>query len=88
MSQASMQVIKHPWLLPCKNGVINLKTGVLEKERSSDFSSKYCPVDYPEQGIDDVPMVWEKTLLEIFSQNQELVDFFQRLCGTCLVGEV
>ena len=88
MFQTSVQVVKHPWLLPCKNGIINLKTGVLEKERSSDFSSKYCPVDYPEQGIDDAPMVWEKTLLEIFSQNQELVDFFQRLCGTCLVGEV
>ncbi|OQX96912.1 MAG: hypothetical protein B6I20_13765 [Bacteroidetes bacterium 4572_117] len=79
---------KKPWLLPCNNGVINLKTGELNQGVPRDFLNKHCLIDYPDKGIDVSPVVWEKTLLEIFSQNQELVDFFQRLCGQCLVGEV
>jgi putative DNA primase/helicase len=47
---------------------------------------KSSPVEW--QGIDAPCPVWEKSLLEIFSDNRALVDFFQRICGYALVGEV
>ncbi|MCK5312766.1 MAG: DNA primase [Desulfobacteraceae bacterium] len=75
-----------PYLLPCKNGVINLKTGELEPGRQTDYLLKSSPVSW--KGIEAVCPVWEKTLLEIFSDNQNLVDFLQRLLGYSLIGKV
>ncbi len=77
---------KKPWLLPCKNGVINLKTGELEPGRQTDLLLKSSPVNW--MGIEAKCPVWEKTLLEIFSDNQNLVDFLQRLLGYSLIGKV
>jgi len=139
------EVDQSPWLLPCANGVINLKTGELEDGRQEDYLLKASPIKFPDQGIaaaypgeilsggipggspgsdnsrDDeadkigissggsggVELVesgrgdpgnndaaaggvelWEDTLLEIFSENQNLVDFLRRVCGYALVGEV
>lgn len=80
------QIDSEPWLLPCENGVINLKTGELEPGRQKDMLLKSSPVTW--EGIDAPCPVWEKTLLEVFSDNQRLVEFLQRICGYALVGEV
>ncbi|MCP3941679.1 MAG: DNA primase [Desulfobacteraceae bacterium] len=83
-----VEIDQKPWLLACANGVINLKTGELESGRQKDCLLKGSPVNWPEDGIDAVSETWETALLEIFSGNVKLVDFFQRLCGYALVGEV
>ena len=92
------EVDQNPWLLPCANGVINLRTGELEPGRQEDYLLKASPVNFPENGLDaawgdndsdnDGVNLWENTLLEIFSGNQNLVDFLRRICGYSLVGEV
>lgn len=82
------QLDKKPWLLACENGVINLQTGELEPGRQEDYLLKACPVAWPKDGIESKAELWEKTLLEIFSGRQHLVDFFQRICGYALVGSV
>jgi len=82
------EVDRDPWKLPCVNGVINLKTGELEPGRQEDYLLKASPVAWPDDGIDADSTEWENTLLEIFSGNQNLVDFFRQICGYALVGEV
>lgn len=68
--------------------MINLKTGELEPGRQEDYLLKASPVAWPDDGIDADCQEWEDTLLEIFSGNQNLVDFFRQICGYALVGEV
>jgi putative DNA primase/helicase len=80
------EIDKKPWMLPCKNGVINLKTGELEVGKQKDFLLKSSPVSW--RGIEEPCPVWEQTLLEIFSDNQEVVDCFQRVCGYAMIGKV
>lgn len=75
-----------PWLLPCANGVLNLKTGELEQGRQEDMLLKASPVTW--EGIDVPCPVWEQALMEIFSDNEPLVRFLQRISGYALVGEV
>lgn len=81
-----LNIDQKPWLLPCANGVVNLKTGELEDGRQNDFLLKSSPVTW--KGIEAECPVWEKTIFEIFSGNQNLVDFLQRICGFSLIGEV
>lgn len=77
---------KKPWLMACKNGVINLQTGELQPGKHTDWMLKASPVEW--SGIDTPAPVWKKTLLEIFSDKQQLVDCFQRICGYAMVGMV
>ncbi|HCY87851.1 MAG TPA: DNA primase [Desulfobacteraceae bacterium] len=80
------EIDQKAWLFPCLNGVINLKTGELEPGRPGDYLMKTSPVEW--LGIDKECEIWEKSLLEIFSDNYKLVAFLQRVCGAALVGEV
>jgi len=82
------KVDQDPWKLPCANGVINLKTGDLEPGRQEDYLLKASPIAWPDDGIDADCQEWEDTLTEIFSGNQNLVNFFRQICGYALVGEV
>ena len=77
-----------PWLIPCANGVINLKTGELEPGRQADYLMKASPLSWPEEGIDAPCDLWEKSLSELYAGNVQLVDFWRRVCGYSLVGEV
>ncbi len=83
-----VEVDQKPWLLPCRNGVINLRTGELEPGRQKDYLLKASPVDWPEAGIESINEDWEEALSEIYSDNNQLVDFFRRICGYAMVGEV
>jgi putative DNA primase/helicase len=73
-----------PWLLACRNGVIDLRTGKLRTGRPDDYISKACAVEYLD--IDHPAPLWENTLLEIFNGDQELVDFIRRLFGYAITG--
>ena len=75
-----------PWLLPCKNGVVDLKTGTIRPGRQSDMLKTVCPTNF--FGTAAKRPQFEKALLEIFNGDQELVLFIQRLFGMALIGEV
>jgi putative DNA primase/helicase len=74
-----------PWLLPVKNGVIDLKSGELRPGCQTDMLKTFCAVSY-------IPHArcprFEKFLAEIFNKILELVFFAQRLLGMSLIGEV
>ena len=80
------EIDTNPWLLPCSNGVINLKTGELEAGRPRDYLLKACPVEW--RGIDTPCETWEQALLDMMDDDPEMVAFLQRLFGYAMVGEV
>lgn len=80
------EVDQKPWLLPLPNGVLNLKTGELEDGRPEDYLLSAGRVEW--QGIDAPAPIYEKTLLEIYSGNERLVEFVQRVVGMGLIGKV
>lgn len=82
------EVDLRPYLLPCKNGVVNLCTGELEPGRQLDYLVKACAVEWPAEGVEADSQDWEIVLDEVFSGNQNLVSFLQRICGYALIGKV
>jgi putative DNA primase/helicase len=75
-----------PMLFPCANGVIDLETGRIKPGRPGDFLSLASPVKFID--IDTPAPIWEKSLLEIFNKNVELVAYLQRLFGYAVTGLV
>lgn len=75
---------RHPLLLPCANGVIDLNSGALIKGSPSDYLVRAIPVDY--LGLDHRNEDWENFLLEINQSDQERVEFLRRLFGYCITG--
>jgi putative DNA primase/helicase len=75
-----------PMLFPCANGVIDLETGRLNPGRPGDFLSMASPIEF--LGIDAPAPLWEKSLLEIYHGNEELVAYLQRLFGYAMTGLV
>lgn len=75
---------QNPWLLPVANGVVDLKTGKLRDGRPEDYMMRACPFEY--HGIEESREAWEKVLMEIFEDDDLVVDFMQRLFGAAVVG--
>lgn len=75
---------RHPWLLPCLNGVVDLRTGKLRPGSPSDCLRTVSPTPYDPNA--QCPQ-WQRTLGEIFDQDHNLVDFMRRILGMSLVGE-
>jgi putative DNA primase/helicase len=73
-----------PWKFACANGVIHLRTGELHPGRPEDLISKASPVEFT--GIDTPAPLFEKTLLEIFENKTDLIDFLSRYFGYAMTG--
>lgn len=74
---------QNPWLLGCKNGVVDLQSGTLRPGRPDDYIKTVCPVKWDYKA--ECP-TWDKFILEIFEENQDLVYFVQRLFGYAITG--
>lgn len=77
---------QNAWLLPCANGVIDLKTGELRDGDPDQYMLRASPVEY--RGIEDSRETWERTLLDIFEEDESMTEFIQRLFGAAIVGGV
>jgi putative DNA primase/helicase len=75
---------KKPWLLPCENGVINLKTGKLESGNPRDYLKTACPVSYNPK---TESLLWKKFVNEIFAERKDLISYVQRLFGYAITGQ-
>lgn len=71
------------WLLNCKNGTLDLRTGKLMSHDRKDYITRLVPVEYD-------PMAdfveWAKFLHRIMNDNEELISFLQRAIGYSLTG--
>lgn len=74
----------NPYVLACKNGVINLLTGEATPGIPEDYIFKACPHEWA--GINEPCPEFEKFLDTIFESNQDLVSFMQRLLGYSIAG--
>ncbi|MBW2675348.1 MAG: DNA primase [Deltaproteobacteria bacterium] len=75
-----------PMLFPCANGVINLETGRIKPGHPADYLTLASPVEF--QGIDEPASLWEKSILEIFNGDKEMVAYLQRLFGYTITGQI
>ncbi|MDD4950907.1 MAG: phage/plasmid primase, P4 family [Desulfovibrionaceae bacterium] len=76
----------NPMLLAAANGVIDLESGELRAGRPKDLLSKASPVAWPVEGVSAKAETWERTLLEIYNGDEELVAFVQRVFGYAITG--
>jgi putative DNA primase/helicase len=70
-----------PWLLGTPVGIVDLRTGQLRPARPEDYISMATAVGPG----GDCP-IWKRTLLEIFSDDEEMVRYHQRVAGYCATG--
>jgi len=86
LSVTADEIDQKPRLLACPNGVIDLKTGTFADGKPDHYLLKACNVEF--KGLDEPRDVWNKTLLQIYSDRKSLVEFVQRVCGSALFGGV
>jgi putative DNA primase/helicase len=72
------------FLLGARNGVIDLRTGERRDGRKGDFITKSCGCNHDE---DAVAPRWRAFLKEIFAEQDDLINYIQRLVGYSLTGD-
>ncbi|MBE0574793.1 MAG: DNA primase [Desulfuromonadales bacterium] len=87
------QLDSKPWLLPCKNGVVNLQVCKLEPGNPDDYLTIAAPVDFPEDcseylatGENSPCPIWEGFVLEIMGGCKDRADYLCRLFGYGITG--
>jgi len=81
---ARAEMDQGPFLLNCRNGTVNLRTGVLQSHRRQDLITCLAPVDYDPQA--ECPE-FEKFLYQIMANNQNIIDFLWLSLGYALTGD-
>ena len=79
------QLDADPWLLNCRNGVLDLRTGELLPHDPARMLTKLCPVEFAAEAPSPL---WQRTVAEVMSGDPEMVPFLQRLAGYFLTGDV
>lgn len=74
----------NPWVLSCPNGIIDLKTGILQGGKPEDKISMTTNVEYEDQ---ECPR-WKQFLSEVFLNDQILIKFVQKSLGYSITGSV
>lgn len=73
-----------PWLLPCKNCVIDLRTGQASPGRPDDYLLRAVPINW--QGIDATCPAWDTFISTIHQDNADIIAYLDRLFGYTLTG--
>ena len=73
-----------PMLLNCKNGTLDLRTGILLPHRKEDLITRLVHVDYDPEAICPI---WYKFLSQITKRDFDLQSYLNRLAGYCLTGK-
>jgi P4 family phage/plasmid primase-like protien len=94
---------QNPWLLNCRNGTVDLRTGELHTHRREDWLTKCIDIDYNPNAVCpqwcsflwrvmDGPLPNEdglgQALLERHERAEKLVQFIQRAVGYSLTGVI
>ena len=74
---------KHPHLLNVLNGTINLKTGSIKSHNKENYITKLVPTMY---SSDNITSQFKSFLKDTF-EDEELINYVQRLLGYCITGE-
>jgi len=74
-----------PWLLNCKNGTIDLRTGDMRGHRREDFITRVANANYDKSATSPT---FDAFLQRIFRSNPALIPFIQRAIGYASTGSV
>ncbi len=74
---------QRPMLFACKNGVIDLATGLLRPGRPEDYLTKASPIEYT--GINESAPVWHRFLDDCLA-DPEVIGYLQKLLGYAMTG--
>lgn len=80
----SDEMDRDTWLLNCKNGTLDLRTGKLKSHDRKDLITRFIPVEY--DPIADC-VLWMQFLNRIMDGKQDLIKFLQRAIGYSLTGD-
>jgi putative DNA primase/helicase len=72
-----------PLLLNCPNGVLNLRSGKLERHSPEQWLTRLCPTEYDPDARDDV---WEKVVREALDDDEDRMRVLARFAGYTLTG--
>ncbi len=75
---------RHPWLLTCRNGTLDLRTGELLPHDRGHLITKLAPVEYDPDAECPVFLAF---LDRIMAGNQGLIQFLQRAAGYSVTGD-
>ena len=73
-----------PMLLAVRNGCINLKEGTFKPGEPKDYLRLSSPIEW--KGEDEDCSALKSFLLQIFDNDQDMVDYIQRLLGYGITG--
>lgn len=76
---------QNPYLLNCKNGIVDLKTGKIMPHDKSLMLSKSTNIDCD---LEHEPERWLKFLDEIFLGNKELIHYVSLAIGYSITGDI
>ena len=76
---------RNQYILPCRNGVVNLRTGELEEHNPEYYYTRHLQWNYDPQARCDN---WLRFLDDITDRNEELIDYLGRCVGYSLTGDV
>jgi putative DNA primase/helicase len=76
---------KHPMWLACQNGIVDLSNGELFQGEPHHYIKTASSIEY--KRLNHPAPRWEKFLEEIFNQEQELINYVQRLFGYSITGK-
>jgi putative DNA primase/helicase len=74
---------RNPWLLNCRNGTIDLRTGDLREHRREDLITKLISVDYDPTAT---AALFQRFLWQMLGGKPVLVRFVQKAIGYALTG--
>lgn len=78
------QLDADPWLLNCRNGTVDLRTGELRPHRHEDLLTKQVRVEYDSEA--SCP-TWNEFLAEVMDHKLLLMSYLQRAVGYALTGD-
>lgn len=73
------------WLLNCKNGTVDLRTGELKLHDKNDLITKIIPVEYDPNA--ECP-IWLKFLGTVFENNVAVIEYIQKAIGYSFSGDI
>lgn len=79
------QLDRDPWMLNCRNGTIDLRTGALRPHERSDYITRCIDIDFDPAA--QAPR-WEQFMLDIMDGDAAKVAFLQRWAGYAATGSV
>lgn len=84
LGQPNSKFDKDGYLLNTQNGILDLQSGFLKPHDKNYLITKIVNANYDKNA--ESPL-WQEFLNSVFENDQELIDYMQKVCGLLLTGD-